>query len=193
MDSVPLSESPDHPSQRLVASVEALQSTNSRILDRLRPNDIDALGLSKSIEALIDRMRRDAPHLVIAAKIDPAIDALDPIVSQTIYRVVQESLTNVLRHSGAAKAWVDIACSDGSISIGIADDGVGLPHDLKAGRGLIGMRERSRAIGASFEITNRPSGGASLRWSMLAGEASDATQKTSRNSSSLSNSATSKG
>ena len=82
-----------------------------------------------------------------------------------IFRVVQECLTNVHRHSGSETASVRIAISEGNIHVEVMDQGKGIPHErltelhtAGAGVGLRGMRERARQFGGSLEITSGPDG-----------------------------------
>ena len=97
----------DFPAQKVLQSVEALQSTNRRILDRLRPMHIEELGLQVSIQKLLRGVRSQAPAIDVVFEIDPALEAVDGVVSQTVYRVLQEGITNVLRHAGANQNSLD--------------------------------------------------------------------------------------
>lgn len=82
-------------------------------------------------------------------------------VQLAIYRIVQEALTNVVRHSRATRATVDISEADGSYLVAVADNGVGLAdgRDLTTGRGLLGMRERAELLGGTLEVGPGPLGG----------------------------------
>jgi two-component system, NarL family, sensor histidine kinase UhpB len=137
---------------RVVQSVEALQQANRRILDRLRPLYIDELGLAKSIEALLRNARSQAPNLQQAAHIDPRLGNIDGLLSHTAYRVVQEGITNVLRHADAGAMKITAALQSGQLFIEVADDGVGIGPNNAFGRGLTGMHERARALGGTFEL-----------------------------------------
>lgn len=142
----------DGPAHRVISSVEALQSTNRRILDRLRPYHIAELGIVASINTLIRSTRSQFPELSIQSDIDSSIGAADAVVAQTIYRVLQEGVTNVLRHANATHVVVRVAIQHDWLTIEVLDDGVGLATDFKIGRGLTGMRERVRALGGEFEL-----------------------------------------
>jgi two-component system sensor histidine kinase UhpB len=145
----------DSPPQKALQSVEALQSTNRRILDRLRPMHIEELGLQSSIQKLLRGVRSQVPTIDVAFEIDPALDAVDSVVSQTVYRVMQEGITNVLRHANATKMRLKAAVLDNNVVVEISDDGVGMPANVVMGRGLTGMRERVRALGGTFELARR--------------------------------------
>ena len=85
----------------------------------------------------------------------------------TVYRVVQEALTNVLRHAGpAASACVTVGCRDGVLDVEVTDDGrgaaaelVGGGDPLGAGRGIIGMRERVSGLGGLLSVGSKAGGG----------------------------------
>jgi two-component system sensor histidine kinase UhpB len=142
-----------HPSARgVVQSVEALQQANRRILERLRPLHIHELGLIKSIETLLRNAGSQAPQIELTAEIDPRLGELDGLLSQTAYRVIQEGVTNVLRHANAHAMNVRGAIEAGELLLEVSDDGVGPPQDHLFGRGLTGMRERVRALGGTFEF-----------------------------------------
>ncbi|UPK36333.1 HAMP domain-containing protein [Bradyrhizobium sp. 186] len=138
--------------QQVMQSVETLQQTNRRILDRLRPLYIEELGLETSVQTLLRNFRKQAPHISLTATIDPALNGIDGPLSQTVYRLIQEALTNVLRHAGASNADVQAAIAGDALVIEISDDGGGFPADNVFGRGLTGMHERVRALSGSLSL-----------------------------------------
>lgn len=138
--------------QDVMRSVEALQQTNRRILDRLRPLYIEELGLESSLQTLLQNFRRQAPHIDLTATLDADIDAIDGTLAQTVYRVIQEALTNVLRHARASKVHVHAIIAGHALDIDVSDDGIGFPVDNVFGRGLTGMHERARALSGSLSL-----------------------------------------
>ncbi|OKO70702.1 histidine kinase [Bradyrhizobium sp. AS23.2] len=138
--------------QEVLQSVEALQQTNRRILDRLRPLYIEELGLETSLQTLLQNFRKQAPHIGLTATIDPDLNGIDGPLAQTVYRLIQEALTNVLRHAGASNAQVQATISGRAIAIEISDDGAGFPANNVFGRGLTGMHERVRALSGSLSL-----------------------------------------
>jgi len=152
----------------MLESVEALQQTNRRILDRLRPLHIRELGLEKSIQALLQYARSQTPGLKLTLRIDPAVNDVDGLLSQTVYRVIQEGVTNVLRHANAGAMSVEATIEGAQVVVEISDDGVGFPADLPFGRGLTGMHERVRALSGSFEF-KRENGRTYVRCCLPAG------------------------
>lgn len=137
---------------RVVQSVEALQHANRRILDRLRPLYIDELGLAKSIETLLRNASSQAPQLQQTANIDPRLGNIDGLLSHTVYRVIQEGVTNVLRHADANAMKITAALQSDQLFVEVADNGVGIAPGNAFGRGLTGMHERVRALGGNFEL-----------------------------------------
>ncbi len=132
--------------------------TNLRaIITELRPAALDALGLAPALEALFDR-HRSINDLAVAADLNLP-EGLSDELQAAVYRVVQEALTNVVKHSGARRVTVTAAARGGHLILHIGDDGrgfaVGAGHD---GFGLTGMSERVSVIGGELSIESGPSG-----------------------------------
>lgn len=138
--------------QGILQSVEALQQANRRVLDRLRPLYVDDLGLEKSIRTLLQNASAQAPGIKLTSRIDTRLSAIDALHARTVYRVIQEGITNVLRHARAKAASVDALMKDGQVIVEISDDGIGFPPDPVFGRGLTGMQERVRALNGTLEL-----------------------------------------
>jgi signal transduction histidine kinase len=119
-------------------------------------------GLARLTE-LLDAMR--ASGLPVQAVVEGAPRALSPGVDLSAYRIVQEALTNSLRHAGGASARVVVRYEPDALELEIADDGPGPPADPEAsgGHGLIGMRERVQLFGGELEAGPRPGGGFLVR------------------------------
>lgn len=137
---------------KLVRSVETLQETNRRILDRLRPMHIQELGLVRSLEGLVNNARAQTIDVEFQKTFDPSLDHLDGVTAQTIYRVTQEALTNVMRHADANNVSVMARVDGSAVHIDVSDDGRGLPEKIVFGRGLTGMRERVLALSGQFHL-----------------------------------------
>jgi signal transduction histidine kinase len=146
---------PADATQRLVDAVERLQETNRRILDRLRPMHIQELGLTRSLEGLVQNARSQDPEIRFERRLDPSLDGLDPLTAQTVYRVTQEALTNILRHAGATETSTTVRIEGDTVHIEVSDNGRGFAEHLVAGRGITGMRERVRALGGTFQFERR--------------------------------------
>lgn len=136
----------------ILQSVETLQQANRRILDRLRPLYIQELGLERSIQTLLQNARAQAPGLTVTSQISADLNRVDGLLSQTIYRVIQEAITNVLRHAEAKAMHVAARIDGREAIVEISDDGIGFPPDRIFGRGLTGMLERARALSGTLEL-----------------------------------------
>jgi two-component system sensor histidine kinase UhpB len=153
----------------VLQSAEALQQANRRILDRLRPLYIQELGLARSVETLLQNARSQAPEMSLTSSIDRRLADVDGILSQTVYRVIQEGVTNVLRHAKARSMNVEAAIEGDHLVIEISDDGAGFPQGNVFGRGLTGMHERVRALSGTFQFL-REGGRTYIRCRLPVGE-----------------------
>jgi two-component system sensor histidine kinase UhpB len=153
----------------ILRSVETLQQANRRILDRLRPLYIQELGLERSIQTLLQNVKAQAPYLKVTSQIDPTLNEVDGLLSQTIYRVIQEAVTNVLRHAKANAMHVAADINDREVIVEVSDDGIGFPADRMFGRGLTGMLERARALSGTLELL-REEGRTCVRCRLPAGD-----------------------
>ena len=115
-------------------------------------------GISE-LPALAGSLR--AAGLEVSLSIDGDHAALPSAVNVSAYRIVQEALTNVLKHAGPARAEVTVGCAEGSVTIEVTDDGPGnpAPQPLTGGQGLVGMRERVAVFGGDLRAGPRPGGG----------------------------------
>jgi signal transduction histidine kinase len=143
---------PGSPAHGILGAAEALQQANRRILERLSPHNVAELGWLESIRALLRSAQSQAPNLELTSRIDQRLNELDGLLSLTIYRVLQEGVTNVLRHAQAESMDVSVSLDHTEVAIEISDDGVGFPPEEPLGRGLTGMRERVRALDGAFDI-----------------------------------------
>ncbi|HRI42237.1 MAG TPA: ATP-binding protein, partial [Bacteroidia bacterium] len=106
------------------------------------------------------------PIRVISDGMDYDFD-FDPETNTAIFRIVQESLTNILRHAKATNIEVDIHTTQDRWVITVRDNGIGFDEDPALyGLGLLGMRERARALDAKLDLTSRPGFGTELRLSI---------------------------
>jgi signal transduction histidine kinase len=145
---------------------ELLKQVENRLRDlshELHPSVLDDLGLVPGLEFLAQRLsRREGIEITTSASLRRRLSQLHEI---TLYRVVQEALNNVARHSRASNAKVHLRHRNGSIQCSIEDDGEGfdvqpvMERTAVEGLGLLGMRERVAALGGAFEIqSNRGKG-----------------------------------
>lgn len=120
---------------------------------------LDHLGLLSALAALT-RGFTDRTGIAVDCRFDSHLPALDPDTELAVYRIVQESLTNVARHAGARHAELSLRHTPHHVQVEITDDGRGLPADTIAGAGLRGMRERAALINGQLTVDNRPAVGA---------------------------------
>ena len=129
--------------------------TVQRLTSQLRPEIIDDLGL----EAAIDWYTKE---FGLRNKVEISLDLeseilISPDNSITLFRIMQESLTNIARHSCASRVEISLSCFENTINFRIADNGVGIPDaklSSKKSFGLIGMHERAITLGGNFEISS---------------------------------------
>ena len=145
------------------------------LITELRPAALDDLGLAAALQALARRAQAiDGLDVQIEIELGPEQEQrrLDAELESTIYRVVQEALTNVSRHAQATTATVSIVERDGVVRASVTDDGKGLPEadrlgprgdGLEGGFGMSGMRERAELVGGELELVPAPGKGTVMR------------------------------
>jgi signal transduction histidine kinase len=123
------------------------------LIAELRPAALDELGLGPAIETLASRSG-GATGLDVTTHVSLGERGrLAPETESTVYRVVQEALTNVTKHAGAAHVHVEVARANGTVEVVVEDDGHGFnPSSVTDGLGLVGMRERVELTGGRLEI-----------------------------------------
>ena len=143
--------------------VNALQQFNRRVLERLRPVGLAEFGLTDALAALMRLWRETHPGVVIETSISASLGARGETAELTIYRIIQEALTNVFRHAGATRVDVTVEPAAGStgaeaIKVSVRDNGAGLPADHKQGFGMLGMHERVLALGGTMTVASTHQG-----------------------------------
>lgn len=150
----------------ILEQVDTLQQSNRRVLERLRPVGLAELGLRQALGALLRLWGESHPAVVVEAAISPVLGETGETVDLTIYRIIQEALTNVFRHANATHVNVTVEPTEaetardghGSARVLVSDNGSGLKADHKLGLGLTGMRERILALGGSLTVASGGSG-----------------------------------
>jgi len=133
-----------------------------RLLDVLRADASDA-GVAPQpriveLEALVAKVRNAG--VPVELRMDGDCQSVPAAIDLSVYRIVQESLTNVLKHAGPARVMVTVRRTSNAISVDIVDDGHGASgHSADSGHGLLGMRERVALFGGQLQTGARPDGG----------------------------------
>ena len=139
-------------------------ATVQRIASDLRPKMLDDLGLEPALQWLgADFTRRTKIACKVSANVPPRV--IGGNAATTLYRVIQEALTNIGRHSHAGYAVVQLIVSDDAVILQIEDDGVGITEEQATAPdsyGLIGLRERVEGLGGSMSISGEPGFGTIL-------------------------------
>jgi PAS domain S-box-containing protein len=138
--------------------------TTRRISADLRPLVLDDLGLSAAAEWLAQQLRQRT-QVACELSIDPSLADLEEPYASVIFRVMQESLTNIAKHARASRVELRLEREAGAAVLTVRDDGVGMgPEDESKPRsfGLRGIRERVLVLGGEVRIVSRPGGGTTL-------------------------------
>lgn len=141
-----------------LARLEEQINELNRLINDLRPAPLERLGLAGALEALAEESSARG-EIEVETAIELAAEQGGDL-ERLVYRLVQEALTNVIKHASASHVDVTAKESDGEIQISISDDGAGFDQGVAtAGRGLAGMRERIELLGGEIEVASEPGGG----------------------------------
>lgn len=125
------------------------------MLKQLRPHGLDATELTYVLRELVSSWQQRAATIDFQLSMPVQLPGLSEKVCLIAYRVTQEALTNVVRHSDARNCWINVDISDEGLHLNIRDNGKGLPDSVppRMGSGLLGMTERLEMIGGRLSIT----------------------------------------
>lgn len=167
-----LSSAVDDVLEGLGAEIDGLR----HLITELRPAALDDLGLDAALQALARRGQAiDGLNVVMDIDLDGVAGdgRLDAELESTIYRVVQEALSNVSKHAEASTATVSVSVRDGVLRASVTDDGKGISgvegrqrtpeEELKGGFGMSGMRERAELVGGEIDVGPAPGSGTTVR------------------------------
>jgi signal transduction histidine kinase/ligand-binding sensor domain-containing protein len=148
------------------ATSEALEEVRE-IAYNLRPFQIDQLGLTKALESMLKKVSQTS-GIEFSSKIDLIDDLYSKEAEINIYRIVQESANNIVRHSGATKADVEITRDARGVTLRVHDNGKGFALDSTtsrargAGLGIAGISERARILGGKHHVHSAPGAGTTI-------------------------------
>jgi two-component system sensor histidine kinase UhpB len=143
-------------------SVRASLEDVRRIAVDLRPEALDDLGLESALSVLCDRFAKRT-GIDVSCEVSESLPDLSADAELVIYRVAQEALTNVARHSGSPDSQLTLRADGGRVVLTVRDHGRGPAADGIPGSGIKGMRERAGLVGATLEISEAPEGGCEVR------------------------------
>jgi len=139
--------------------------TVRRLSAELRPSVLDDLGLEAAVEWVVeDYHRRSGIDVTLQVEADAVVVPRD--LATAVFRILQEALTNVARHSGAAHVWVRLVQDGPGLTLEVRDNGRGLPVGATQSTmalGVIGMRERAAGVGGELSLVGAPGKGALVR------------------------------
>jgi PAS domain S-box-containing protein len=156
-----------HSNARTIVQVAGhLYDVVHSIIRQLRPSALDHLGLQDALEGWVETWRSRYPDVQLDLTLEGDLSNLGETVNITAYRIVQECLTNVVRHAGANRAQISVCRTGDALEVVVEDNGRGLGErnaNEAARFGLLGMRERVQALHGEFELVSRTGGGLSVR------------------------------
>ncbi len=148
--------------QTIVAAANHIYDGMHNIIRQLRPGALDNLGLSETLLDAVNNWQVQNPDIAISLKLSGNLDALGEVININIYRIVQESINNVLKHAEAKKIEIKLALKADVLELVIKDDGKGMDIDLVDQTnhfGLLGMRERVEGLRGSFIVKSKATTG----------------------------------
>jgi signal transduction histidine kinase len=163
------------PESPLAGDLREITEIAQTALDRVRglsqtlhPSLLEELGLDSTVEWYLSTVERQLGMTVHYERTGtPA--ALDQMTTIHVYRVLQEAVNNIARHSGTKEAWVRLHAGAEGLQLEVEDHGRGVDADRRRGLGLVTMRERADLVGGTIEFARPPEGGTLVRFTVPAG------------------------
>jgi signal transduction histidine kinase len=158
--------------EEIAATATASIAEVREIAHNLRPYELDRLGLATAIESMIERVS-DSTTIKLSANLERIEGLLSPEAETSVYRIVQEGLNNVIKHSKATAAQIDIKRTGNQLAISVHDNGAGISAPVTGangnqanGFGLVGIAERVRVLGGSLVVDSQPARGTAINISL---------------------------
>jgi signal transduction histidine kinase len=148
--------------ERAIAVLDEGVEMKRRIIEELRPTLLDNLGISSALDW---QVRQVCERAGLHCELNLADLELPSDASIAIYRIVQEAMTNIAKYASARNVDVELLGDAEGVSLIVHDDGAGLPAGVESNRlshGIIGMRQRVRALNGTFKISSRPGTGTTI-------------------------------
>jgi two-component system sensor histidine kinase UhpB len=153
------------PTDAIISICDHLMTVVRSMMHQLHPLVLTELGLKATMEDLLNHWSLRNPELKLTISCPDEVDNLEQKITIQIFRVVQECLTNIVRHAQASQAAIslEIKHQPKTLRLQVTDDGQGCALDqLKTGFGLLGMRERVNSLGGEFTIQTQPQQGVTI-------------------------------
>ena len=146
----------DESVKRIAESAQHLSQMTRQMLHRLRPPALDSMGLEQALMSLCDNWQNSTQN-VCELKTSALPEGLNDYACVTVYRIVQEALTNVTRHANAKHVRVELTLDTQGLNLNIEDDGQGMADTqaVHQGFGLLGMQERVASVAGSMSISSK--------------------------------------
>ena len=146
----------DESVKRIAESAQHLSQMTRQMLHRLRPPALDSMGLEQALVSLCDNWQNSTQNLC-EFKTSALPEGLNDYACVTVYRIVQEALTNVTRHANAKHVRVQLTLDTQGLNLNIEDDGQGMADTqaVHQGFGLLGMQERVASVAGSMSISSK--------------------------------------
>jgi two-component system sensor histidine kinase UhpB len=150
--------------QSIADAVRHMQRQVRSMLGRLRPIGLTEFGLREAIENLVMFWRRRRPEIRYEVVVSDGCENLGELVGTTICRIVQEALSNAVRHAEPKLITVSVDRDhDGKVRVAVADDGAGMLEPNRLGYGLLGISERVKAVGGRMTLSKTPGEGLAVK------------------------------
>jgi two-component system sensor histidine kinase UhpB len=146
----------DESVKRIGESAQHLSQMTRQMLHRLRPPALDSMGLEQALMSLCDKWQQNT-QTVCEFKVPTLPEGLNDYACVTVYRIVQEALTNVTRHANAKHVRVELTLDSQGLNLNIEDDGQGMADTqaVHTGFGLLGMQERVASVAGRISISSK--------------------------------------
>jgi len=152
------------PAEKIFERLQSLHDQSYEMLVKirtlardLRPPVLDTLGLKVAMQTYCTEFTRRT-HLPVIFEADASLPQFPDIYDITLYRVLQEALTNIIKHAQGSQVWVDLSTEDDFVNLTIQDNGIGFSEEESKsnGIGLTGLRERITIAGGTLNINSTP-------------------------------------
>ena len=143
--------------KRISESAQHLSQMTRQMLHRLRPPALDSMGLEQALIALCEVWQNSNQKSLCEFNASALPEGLNDYACVTVYRIVQEALTNVTRHANAKHVWVQLTLDSQGLNLNIEDDGRGMADTqaVHQGFGLLGMQERIASVAGRMSISSK--------------------------------------